>query len=58
MYWLEAVRDALRLDHGVDVWRRTAGEPVFTTFLSCESDELLEGVRARGGLWTGPDPRS
>ncbi len=93
-YRLEAVRDALRLDHGaelapglirrrgphVEVWRRTVGEQVFTTLLSYESEEFLvpeesllaaveslgirpargflENVKARGGLWTGPNPRS
>ena len=54
-YKLDAIRDALRLDYGaelapgivregqphLEVWRRTVGREVFTTFLSYESDELL-----------------
>jgi hypothetical protein len=91
-YKLDAVRAVLRLDYAaelapgvvrpnqphLEVWRRTVGEEVFTTFLNYESDEFLvpeeqllsaaeslsikpvrafmERVKARGGLWLGPNP--
>ena len=54
-YKLDIVRDTLRLDYGaepapgvnrehgsnVEVWTRTVGEHVFTTFVNYENDECL-----------------